>query len=61
MKKRATNETSFALVYGTKATLPTEVRLPTKSTLVVENAEENQRKLARNLDLLEEVHEYAQI
>ena len=29
--------------------------------MVAENAEENQRQLARNLDLLEEVHECAQI
>ena len=42
-KKRATNETPFALVYGAKAILPTEVGLPTITTLVAENTEENQR------------------
>ena len=39
----------------------TEAELPTITTLVVENAEENQRQLAINLHLLEEVREYAQI
>ena len=37
------------------------MRLPTITTLVSKNAEENQRQLARNLDLLEEVCECAQI
>ena len=60
-EKRATEETLFALVYGTEAILPTEAGLPTITTLIAENGEENQRQLARNLDLLEEVHECAQI
>ena len=60
-KKRATEETPFALVYGTEAVLPTEAGLPTITTLIAENGEENQRQLARNLDLLEEVRECAQI
>ena len=55
------DETPFALVYRIEAILPTEVGLTTITTLVVENAEENQRQLARNLDLLEEVCECAQI
>ena len=42
---------------GTKVVLPTEARFSTITTLVVEDAEENQRQLARNLDLLEEVRE----
>ena len=58
---RATEETHFALVYGTKAILPTEAGLSTITTLVEENVEENQRQLARSLDLLEEVRECAQI
>ena len=60
-KKRATDETPFALVYGTEAVLPTEAGLLTITTLVAESTEENQRQLARNLDLLEEVRECAQI
>ena len=39
----------------------TEAGLPTLATLAAENTEENQRQLARNLDLLEEVRERAQI
>ena len=54
-------KTPFSLVYGIEAILPTEVGLLTITTLIVENAEENQRPLARNLDLLEEVRECAQI
>ena len=48
-------------MFGTEAILPTEVGLPTLTTLVAENVEENQRQLTRNLDLLEEVRECAQI
>ena len=57
----ATDETPFTLVYGTETILPTKVGLPMITTLIAENAEENQRQLARNLDLLEEVRECAQI
>ena len=60
-KKRATDKTPFALVYGTEVVLPTEARLSTITTLIAKNVEENQRQLAKNLDLLEEVHECAQI
>ena len=60
-KKRAIDETPFALVYGTEAILPTEAGLPTITTLIAENEEENQRQLAKNIDLLEEVYECAQI
>ena len=42
-KKRATNESPFALVFGTKAVLATEAGLPTLTTIVAENLEENQR------------------
>ena len=48
-------------MYGTEAILPNEVGLPTITTLVEENAEENQRQLATNLNLMKEVHECAQI
>ena len=40
-KKRATDETPFALVYGTEVVLPTEAELPTITNLVVEKAKEN--------------------
>ena len=42
-KKRATDESPFVLVFGTEAVLPTEAGLPTLTTLVAENIEENQR------------------
>lgn len=41
--------------------LPTEAGLPTLTTLVVENVEENQWQLAKNLDMLKEVRECTQI
>ena len=56
-----TNESLFALVFRSEAVLPTEAGLPTLTTIVVENLEENQRQLTRNLDFLEEVRECAQI
>ena len=46
-KKRATYESPFALVLGIEAVLPTEAELPTITTMVAENIEENQRQLAR--------------
>ena len=58
-KKRATDESPFALVYGIEAVLMMEAGLPTITTLVAEDSEENQRQLARNLDLLEEIRECA--
>ena len=60
-KKRATDESPFALVFGTEAVLPTKAGLPTLTTMVAENLEENQCQRTRNLDLLEEVRERAQI
>ena len=42
-KKRVTDESPFALVFGTEAILPTEAGLPTLTTLFAENVEENQR------------------
>ena len=46
-KKRATDESLFALVFGTETVLPTKARLPTLTTLVAENVEKNQRQLER--------------
>ena len=43
MKKKATDETPFTLVYGTEAILPIEAGLPIITTLVAENVEEYQR------------------
>ena len=60
-EKKSNDESPFALVFGTEAVLPTEVGLPTLTTMVAENVEENQRQLTRNLDLLEEIRECAQI
>ena len=40
-KKRATDESPFALVFGTEAVFPTEAGLPTLTTFVAENIEEN--------------------
>ena len=59
MKKIAIDESPFALVFGTKVVLPTKAGLPTLTTMVTKNIEENQCQLNRNLDLLEEVRECA--
>ena len=40
-KKRATHESPFALVFRMEAVLPTYARLPTLTTMVAENLEEN--------------------
>ena len=61
IKKRVIDESPFALVHGIEVVLMTEAGLPTITTLVEEDAEENQRQLERNLDLHEEVWECAQI
>ena len=52
-KKTATDESPFALVFGTEAILPTEARLPMLTTIVAKNLEENQYQLTKNLYLLE--------
>ena len=57
MKKRAMDESPFALVFRTKAVLPTEARLSSLTTMVAKNIEENQCQLTKNLDLLEEVQD----
>ena len=48
-------------MYLTVTVLSTEAGLLTITTLIAEDIEENQRQLARNLDLLKEVRECAQI
>ena len=54
-KKIAIDESPFTLVYETEEILTREASLLPLATLIVEDAEENQRQLARNLDLLVEV------
>ena len=57
-RKSETQETPFALAFGTKAVSPVEVRL--KSPRVeFANAEYNEESLRLNLDLLEEKREQA--
>ncbi|CAL2230946.1 unnamed protein product [Prunus armeniaca] len=46
-------ESPFSLTYGTEAVIPTEIKLPTFRTLVVES-NDNEQQLAHNLDVLEE-------
>ena len=60
-KKIVIDESPFALVFRIEVVLPIEAGLPTLTTMVVENVEENQRQFARNLDLPEEVRECDQI
>ncbi|BFG17096.1 hypothetical protein CerSpe_033700 [Prunus speciosa] len=57
-KWKPTGESPFSLAYGTEAVIPTEIGLPTVRTLVVES-NDNEQKLAHNLDLLEEQRETA--
>ena len=53
MRKSATQETLFALAFGTEAVAPVEVGL--KSPRVeLENIKHNEEALRLNLDLLEE-------
>ena len=59
--KEATWEAPFSLVYGTEIVIPREARLPTLTTLIAKNVEENKRKLARNVDMLEKIRECVQI
>ena len=57
-RRSATQETPFALAFGTKAVAPVEVRL--KSPRVeFTNTEHNEKILRLNLDLLEEKREQA--
>ena len=53
-KRYSTRETSFAMVYGTEAIIPTKIGLPTLHFDVVDRPEINQNQLLLNLDLAEE-------
>ena len=57
MRKSATQETPFALAFGTEAVAPIEVRLKSPR-IEFASAEHNEEVLRRNLDLLEEKREY---
>ena len=60
-KRSSTGQTSFAMVYGTEAIIPTEIGLPTLRTDIVDRPEVNQNQLLLNLDLAEETRQIAQI
>nr|GEY77655.1 reverse transcriptase domain-containing protein [Tanacetum cinerariifolium] len=56
MIKSSHGDTPFSLTYGTEAVIPTEIRMPTYRTAVV-NVVNNDEELRLNLDLLEERRE----
>nr|GEU30451.1 reverse transcriptase domain-containing protein [Tanacetum cinerariifolium] len=60
MIKSSHGDTPFSLTYGTKAVIPTEIRMPTYRTAAVDVVS-NDEELRLNLDLLEERREYAAI
>nr|GEW42607.1 reverse transcriptase domain-containing protein [Tanacetum cinerariifolium] len=60
MIKSSNDDTSFSLTYGTEAVIPTEIRMPTYRTSVVD-AVHNDEELRLNLDLLKERRERAVI
>ena len=53
-KCSSNRETPFAIVYGTKAVIPTEIGLPTLRFDIADIPTVNQNKLLLNLDLAEE-------
>ena len=57
-RKSATQETLFALAFGTEAVAPVEVGLESPRVKFT-NIELNEETLCLNLDLLEEKHEQA--
>lgn len=59
-RRKPTNESSYPLTYGMEAVIPTEVILPTVRTLTIEQGNNNE-KVARHIDLLEEKREVAVI
>ncbi|GKA80516.1 reverse transcriptase domain-containing protein [Tanacetum coccineum] len=60
MIKSSNGETPFSLTYGTKATIPVEINMPTLKTVEVDIIK-NDEALEINLDLLEERREQATI
>lgn len=59
-KRRSIGESPFTMVYRTEAIIPTEMRLPTLRTKMVEE-DRNEQQLGRNLDLIEETRDEAAI
>ena len=51
--RRSTGETPFSLTYGAEVVIPFETGFPTTRTSSF-NSKDNDEKLARNLDLIEE-------
>nr|GEX81655.1 hypothetical protein [Tanacetum cinerariifolium] len=60
MIKSSHGDTPFSLTYGTEALIPTEIKMPTYRTVVVDAVHNNQ-EIWVNLDLLEERRECAAI
>nr|GFA33721.1 reverse transcriptase domain-containing protein [Tanacetum cinerariifolium] len=60
MIKSCHGDTSFFFTYGIKAVIPTEIRMPTYHTTVVDTVH-NDEELRLNLDLLEERRKHAAI
>ena len=60
-KRSSTGETSFTMVYGTEAVIPTEMGLPTLHSDIMDMPEVNQNQLLLNLDLAEKTRQIAQI
>nr|GEV59537.1 reverse transcriptase domain-containing protein [Tanacetum cinerariifolium] len=60
MIKSSHGDTPFSLTYGTKAIIPTEIRMPTYRTAAVDVVN-NDEELRLNLDLLEERRERAAV
>nr|GEU42228.1 reverse transcriptase domain-containing protein [Tanacetum cinerariifolium] len=60
MIKSSHGDTPFSLTYGTEAVIPTEIRMPTYRTAIVDVVHNNE-ELRLNLDLLEEQRECAPI
>nr|GEW15757.1 reverse transcriptase domain-containing protein [Tanacetum cinerariifolium] len=60
MIKSSHDDTPFSLTYGTKAFIPTEIKMPTYHTAAVDVVN-NDEELRLNLDLLEERRERAAI
>ncbi|XP_070680017.1 uncharacterized protein [Malus domestica] len=55
-KSQATDETPFSLVYGSKAIIPPNIVVPNIS-IIMPNFEQDEKKMATNLDLAEEEHD----
>lgn len=59
MPQIATKESSFSLVYGVEAVIPTKIQVPTLKSFL--SKEENSKLMALSLDFLEEKREQSLI